>query len=310
MRFCLLTRKIDRIADDNYSLISEALIRRGHVARCAAVDSLRLVHAGLYATGFDWRGGLAPGDRPPATAPIMLEDNDVIWVLGLGERGTFLDKIQLLYTLRRVRIINSLDALMHLKSKYLLTGMGDRMQHPETYASTSPLELVEIMQGKGGRWVAKPPAGSLGRDVFLVDRDDKNALAIFQHLCGPDENRYALLQKYVPEIEKRGEKRVLVAAGKVVGHYRRLAKRDHRTNLAQAASAESTTLTEEERDYCESIGEHLLSMGAAYFGIDLIFPWVIEVNVVNPGGLVTLRRLDGQDRSSLVAERVESYLLG
>ena len=36
-------------------------------------------------------------------------------------------------------------------------------------------------------------------------------------------------------------------------------------------------------------------MGASYVGLDLAFPWVIEFNVINPGGLTTLWELEGRD---------------
>lgn len=311
MRFCLLIQTTDRIVDGNYLRIGKALARRGHGVRCAFIDSLRLIDSALYATGFELRAGLEPGERFPGGAKVTVGENDVVWVLSLGERATFLDKIQLLYTLRTCRgvsVINSLEALMHLKSKYFLTGMGEPVRHPETHASTSPPALMEIMRAKGGQWIAKPPAGSLGREVFLLDGADNNAPAILEHLCGRDQSRYALLQRYVPEVALQGEKRVLVAAGQVVGQYRRLGSKDHRTNVAQGASVESATLTPEEQDCCGKIGERLALMGAVYFAIDLAFPWVIELNVVNPGGLATLHQLDGHDLGPAVAELVESHV--
>ena len=310
MRFCLLTQASPRIEDDNYLRIGKALARRGHGVQLAPIDSLRLKASALQASGFDLDHdeGLAPGDPLPATQEIMLDALDVVWVLGLGERSSFLDKIQLLYTLRHAQVINSLDALMHFKSKYFLTSISDLVQHPITFASTDPAELMAVLQAQGGRWIAKPPAGSLGRDVFLVSKDDSNALAVLQHLCGPMENQYTLLQQYIPEIEQQGEKRLLMTAGKVIGQYQRFHETDHRTNVTLGARVEPASLADDERQYCERVAERLLQRGLVYFAMDMVYPWVIELNVVNPGGLATLEQLDGQCRSQLVADRVADVM--
>ncbi len=308
MRFCLLIQTTERVTDDNFLRLGRALAAMGHDVNCVFIDSLRLAAGDLMGHGFLMSDAVAVDDPFPATSPIRLDAHDIVWVLGLGERASFLDKIQLLFTLRSTRIINSLDALMHLKSKYFLTGLKDVIQHPETHAATNPQELLDIIKREGGQWIAKPPAGSLGRDVFLLGPDDQNALAILQHLCGPDANQYTLLQRYIPEIAGKGEKRVLLAAGQVVGQYRRLPGSDHRTNVAQGAAIEPCDLSDEERTCCEAIAAYVLNMDAVYVGLDLVYPWIIELNVVNPGGLATLEALNGEDLSGKTASLIEAFL--
>ena len=112
---------------------------------------------------------------------------------------------------------------------------------------------MKIVQS-GGKWIAKPPAGSFGKDVYLLTSQDQNTAVILDSLTGEDKDQYCLLQRYVEEIEQ-GEKRVLFAGGKVVGQYLRRPTRDHRTNIMQGASAELCELTAEEADYCEKIGK-------------------------------------------------------
>ena len=182
--------------------------------------------------------------------------------------------MQLLYSINdRVRIINSLDEIMHLKSKYFLASRPELFRYPTTYASNNPAELYQIIE-QGGRWIAKPPAGSLGREVFLISNEDANARVILETLCGPDNDQYTLLQAYVAEIEQ-GEKRVLFAGGKPVGQYRRIAETDHRTNIMQGARSEACKLTKEEANYCEKLGAFLKDFGAELVGLDLAYPWII-----------------------------------
>ena len=231
-------------------------------------------------------------------------EHDLVWTLSLGDRSSFLDKYQLLYALsKQTTVINSPSAIMHLKSKYYLATRPDQFPQPETHASSSANALSQLIRHKGGKWIVKPPAGSLGRDVFLVSPRDTNLNAILEHMCGTDKTRYAMIQRYVPEIEA-GEKRVLLAGGRIIGQYRRLSTIDHRTNVSQGASIENCELTVEERNYCSQLAEELLDEGVYFSGIDLAWPWLIETNVVNPGGIITLQTLTGQDRTEDVLSAI------
>ncbi|MGI9323199.1 MAG: hypothetical protein ACR2PJ_06430, partial [Pseudomonadales bacterium] len=169
--YCLLIQHSDTLEDDNYLRLGTALRGRGHGVACAFMDSLRLMDGSLLADGFAMAdGGLCAGQRLPPCSAIRLAEVDVVWVLGLGDRASFLDKVQLLRLLEgSAVVINSPDALMHLKSKYSLTAMGDFLRHPETHASSNAAELINILTERGGDWIAKPPAGSLGNDVFLIN---------------------------------------------------------------------------------------------------------------------------------------------
>jgi len=255
-RICLLIQDSATIEDGNYLRIGIALIRRGHEVNCCLIDSLTLTRSEIIAKGFPLHSNLEEGDALPQCKPVALADHELVWVLTIGERWSFLDKVQLLYSLpQSVSVTNSIDAIMHLKSKYFLTSR-EIFRCPETHASHSVDDLLSIIKASGGRWIVKPPAGSLGRDVFLTEADDNNLIAILQHLCGPDECNFTMIQRYIPEIEQ-GEKRVLMAGGKIIGQYRRMPNQDHRTNVSQGASVHLTQLTIEESDYCLELGKFL-----------------------------------------------------
>ncbi|MDG1233832.1 MAG: hypothetical protein P8P91_16360, partial [Pseudomonadales bacterium] len=219
-RIALLIQNTPELEDVNYLRFARELDKSGHSVDILFVDSLRLLAGQITADAFSWRSHLLPGSSFPETDERKV-DHDVIWILGLGDRENFLDKYQLLYSLpERCMIINSLDAIMHLKSKYYLASQGDQFPSPETYASTSAEELISIVQANEGKWIVKPPAGSLGRDVYLTHAGDSQLTVIIKKLCGPDNSKYTMLQRYIPEIEQ-GEKRVLLAGGQVIGQYLR-----------------------------------------------------------------------------------------
>jgi len=122
-------------------------------------------------------------------------------------------------------------------------------------------------------------------------------------MTGPEADQYCLLQPYVEEIIK-GEKRVLIAGGEPVGQYLRHAGKDHRTNVMHDAEIEPCDLDEAEDKYCRTIGAFLTSHGADFVGLDLAYPYVIEFNVINPGGLLTIESLTGKDLTADIIDRI------
>ncbi len=306
-RIALLIQVTPTLQDGNYLRFARELDKSGHSVDILSIDSLRLLAGHITADAFTWRSVLKPGVSLPPSAECKI-DHDIIWILGLGDRENFLDKYQLLYALPEgCKIINSLDAIMHLKSKYYLASQGDQFPSPETWASTSAEELISIVRGNEGKWIVKPPAGSLGRDVYLTHAGDSQLAEIIKQLCGADNSRYTMLQRYIPEIEQ-GEKRVLLAGGRVIGQYLRRPLADHRTNITAGAKTEPCELSDAELTYCRRLAQQMLLKGAWFAGVDLVYPWLIEVNVINPGGITTIDELTGCDLSAMVVEAVMSNL--
>ena len=298
-RIALLINKTPRVEDGNCLRFLPELLASGYRVDLLFIDSLRLHGNRVEACGFECRYPLQAGANWPELNYREL-CHELVWLLGLGNRATFLDKFQLLFALpRRSTLINSPDAVMHLKSKYLLATRTE-FPVPETWADTDPEALLGIIESRGGDWILKPPAGSLGRDVFRITAGDSQIREKVRHLCA---SGYAMLQRYLPEIEQ-GEKRVLLAGGRVISQYRRIAESDHRTNLSLGARAEACGLTPEEAEVCHRLAAYLLNQGACFCGIDLAWPWLIEVNVINPGGLATIENLTGRDFAPDVVKAV------
>jgi glutathione synthase len=307
MKIALLINETECIELDNYYLFSHQLLALGHSVFLCCIDSLGMSNAQVTAQGFQANSDLVRVEQPfgeIACTEVDLNRFDLVWILALGFRTGFLDKVQLLHNLERETIlVNSLDSILYLKSKYFLNTLPDIFSHPESHASASWKQLYGIIQQGGGTWIIKPPAGSFGRDVFKVEATDANLRSILQTMTNHDTGVYCLIQRYVDEISN-GEKRVLIANGEVVGQYCRRNTQDHRTNLAQGGEAEVCALTAEEIDLCRKIGEFLRNEGALFVAMDLAYPYVIELNVINPGGLTTLRTLSDTDLSREVVNRV------
>lgn len=220
----------------------------------------------------------------------------LVWLLGMGRAHNFLDRMQLLRLLPQRPFVVPVDALVYQHAKYAW-----RRRMPETYASNDASYLKSRLAA-GGDWVAKPPAGSYGRDVLRIGNDAAGA-AVIDRLTGGLDGGYCLLQRFVPEIES-GEKRTLVAGGRLIGTYLRRPGQDAdlRANLAAGATPHATDLSAGERELVTSVAEELTAAGIGFAAVDTVFPYLMEVNLANPGGLATLQALYGTDPAGSVVE--------
>jgi len=279
---CLLTSTRGSPHNDNGARLSHAWTAAGWSVSRADHDDIRL-SGGVV--------GLAPDDR-------RLDQFDLIWLVGLGARASFLDRMQLLLSVDPARFVNTPHALLTQHAKYPLPLGPLAHHHPETYASRDPAWLRSIVE-RGGDWIVKPSAASFGRDVYRVRADDPNLGVILDALTGGDGSRYCLLQRYITEISG-GETRVLLAAGGVIGAYKRLPGQSHRANLAGDGSAEITTLSSDETSLARAVAAQLQTHGIDFVAVDLAYPWIVEFNLANPGGLGTIERLTGENLAPAV----------
>jgi len=313
-RFLVLADAVHQMDFMNGLIITNALFRNGVDVRIAATDSLFLADGRVGCLSARVQRELRVGDSVVAALEATwLDDSDCVWVLGLGTRASFLDKIQLLWIAsRRVRVINSIEAILHLNNKYSLSLLDDLCLTPRSYASSSFDYLWAVYrEGKSSTWVVKPPADSKGRNVFLLREGDSNVRGLLQAMTSVrGDAAYTILQEYIEGI-RDGEKRVLLSGGEVVGQYLRVhSAEDHRTNLFQGAVKRECALTDDEARLCRAIAARLLAHEIYYAGLDLVYPYLLEVNIVNPGGLNSIHELTGEDLSDQAIRLLLGSLYG
>jgi glutathione synthase len=66
-----------------------------------------------------------------------------------------------------------------------------------------------------GKVVAKPLDGMGGKSIFVLEQGDKNRNVVFETLTGYG-SRYAVVQRYLPEIVAGGDSRILLVDGQPV----------------------------------------------------------------------------------------------
>jgi glutathione synthase len=147
-----------------------------------------------------------------------------------------------------------------------------------------------------GRVVCKPLYGMGGRSIFVLEAGDKNASVVFETLTEYG-TRYAITQRYIPDIVTTGDARVILVDGEPVSHAlaRIPTAADNRGNLAAGATGMGRPLDERDRWLAGRIGPELRSRGMLFVGLDVIGGFVTEINVTSPTGVRELDRQFGLD---------------
>ncbi len=269
-------------ANDNHQRLPVAFEARGWVVARVERESVAVANQRLVA-------------RTVAGDDLELAGFDLYFPLGFGTEVSFLDRMQLLRGLDQRRFVNTIDALIHQHGKTSLILACPEVPQPAAHLGNDAAGLAAIVAG-GGDWIAKPPASSFGRQVFRLRAGDTNVRAILEHLTR--DRRYALLQEYL-EPGPGGEKRVLMAADRVIGAYRKQPL-DHRGNIDAGATAHPTVLSNEEQTTVERLLGRLDALGVRFATADLIDARVLEINVANPGWLQTYQAATGVDLTAEV----------
>ena len=173
---------------------------------------------------------------------------------------------------------------------------------PESLITRSIKRMRDFLH-QHGQIVVKPLHGMGGRSIFVVNRSDNNANVIFETLT--DENtRYAMAQRYIPEISS-GDKRILLVNGEPAPYA--LARipppDDNRGNLVIGAQPEVRELTDRDRWICAEVGPLLRDRGVVFAGLDVIGDYLTEINVTSPTGI---RELDKLAKINVAAELMEA----
>jgi glutathione synthase len=162
-----------------------------------------------------------------------------------------------------------------------------------------------------GKAVCKPLDGMGGKSIFVLEHGDKNRNVVFETLTGYG-TRYAIVQRYLPEIVTAGDCRIILVDGEPVPFAlkRVPASDDNRGNLAAGASAESRPLNDRDRWLCSQIGPSLKAQGMLFVGLDVIGDYVTEINVTSPTGIRELNKQHGVDIGAMLVDAIQRRLSG
>jgi len=156
-----------------------------------------------------------------------------------------------------------------------------------------------------GKAVCKPLDGMGGKSIFVLEQGDKNRNVVFETLTAYG-TRYAIVQRYLPQIVTAGDCRIILVDGEPVPFalQRMPSAEDNRGNLAAGATAESRPLNERDRWLCAQIGPKLRAAGMLFVGLDVIGDYVTEINVTSPTGIRELNKKHGVDIGGMLVDAI------
>ncbi|WP_181706355.1 glutathione synthase [Chthonobacter rhizosphaerae] len=175
---------------------------------------------------------------------------------------------------------------------------------PETLITRDPA-AIRAFRKEFGDIVMKPLYGNGGQGVFRVKPEDENFGSLMDLFTSQFRESW-VIQRYLPAV-RAGDKRIILVDGEFAGAVNRVpAPDDLRSNMVRGGAAETTQLTDREREICETIGPELKRRGLLFVGIDVIGGYLTEINVTSPTGLRAIRRLGGPDIAALIWDRIEA----
>ncbi len=209
--------------------------------------------------------------------------------------------------------------------------------HPKTLVVNNPAQVRNAPEKIFVTRVPRPDAGDAdharqGRDRGLprrARRDRDEAALRKRRRCGVQGRREGprisgrcstcspspsaspgSCQRFLPEVSE-GDKRIILVDGVPMGAVNRVpAANDIRSNMVRGGAAETTQLSDREREICDRIGPSLKAMGLIFVGIDVIAGNLTEINVTSPTGLRAIKRLGGPDLAVSLWECIEDKVGG
>ncbi|WP_299535615.1 RimK family alpha-L-glutamate ligase [uncultured Streptomyces sp.] len=315
-KILILVSEASKFELNNASIIPSALYREGHDVHIGDIDSLGVHENVVVCDQVRLSEEFVAGADFPALREsyASAEDFDLVWVLAGTHPETDDDSFRLLWLLnQRVPFVNGAGALFHLNTKINLGAIVPAENLPVSYVTNDFDFLNGLVESDGDRsWVVKPTSDGCGADVYVVNKKDRNRSAILGSATGNEMSRvgrygrdvigmakrHTAVQEYIPNV-RTNEKRVIIAGDQPVSGFLRFhPENDNRSNATLGARFEKLELTDEEDAFVRELGKRMMDLGIFYSGVDLAFPYVIEINMVNPGGLSYHRRATGEDKSS------------
>ncbi len=210
-------------------------------------------------------------------------------------------------------IMNDIDGLRIANNKLYTASFGDEAQAfiPSTHVSKNREYLERVLnESESGKMILKPYEGMQGHGVIVIEKSAKlNFRSLLDFYIGHGSTSgYVILQEYVEGAEQ-GDIRIIMLNGNPIGAMRRVpAENDVRANVHAGGTVRKHLLSKEEKQLCHLVGPKLVRDGLYLVGLDVINNKLIEVNVMSPGGIARINRLNRVRLQERVIDFVEQII--
>jgi glutathione synthase len=295
---------IDIRGDSTFAMLLEAQ-RRGHelfyyVPNALALDGQTLIARGSTLTVEDKIGAHFKLSDP---RKIDLASQDVVL---LRQDPPFdMNYITTTHLLERIHpktlVVNDPAHVRNAPEKIWVLDFHDLM--PPTLVTRNPEDVIEF-RARHKDIIIKPLYGNGGASVFRIKDGDSNLAALIEmfHLLSREP---FMVQQYRPEV-RAGDKRIILVDGEPAGAINRVpAEGETRSNMHVGGTPVATELTARDKEICARLGPELKRRGLIFTGIDVIGPYLTEINVTSPTGIRQVKAFGGADIASLIWDAIE-----
>jgi len=297
--------RIDIRGDSTFAILLEAQ-RRGHEIFYYTPPNLALHGDKLMARGHSLIVKDQVGDHYTVAEPRAenLADYDVVL---LRQDPPFdMAYITTTHLLERIHpktlVVNDPASVRNAPEKVFVLDFLDLM--PATIV-TRQLDDVMAFRREYKDIIVKPLYGNGGASVFRLTSEDSN-LGSLVELFQTVFREPFMVQQYRPEV-RGGDKRIILVDGELAGAINRIpAEGETRANMHVGGRAAPVELTARDREICDRLGPELKKRGLLFTGIDVIGPYLTEINVTSPTGIRQLKSFGGPDVAALIWDAVEA----
>jgi glutathione synthase len=169
---------------------------------------------------------------------------------------------------------------------------------------TRNLADVQAFRAEYKDIIVKPLYGNGGAAVFRIKPGDGNLSSLVELFQTVFREPF-MVQEFRPEV-KDGDKRIILVDGEIAGALNRVPQAgETRSNLHVGGSAVPVDLNDRDRQICARLKPELKRRGLIFTGIDVIGPYLTEINVTSPTGIRQVKAFGGNDIAAMIWDVIE-----
>ena len=297
--------RIDIQGDSTFALLLEAQ-RRGHELFYYTPPHLTLDGRHLVARGQTLTVEDKAGDHYRLSDPRRVDLAEWDVVLLRQDPPFDMGYITTTHLLERIHpktlVVNDPAHVRNAPEKVWVLEFQDLM--PPTMV-TRNIEDVRDFQTRHKDIIIKPLYGNGGASVFRIQPGDSNLNSLVELFQAVFREPF-MVQQYRPEV-RGGDKRIILVDGEVAGAINRVpAEGETRSNMHVGGTPKPTELTPRDKEICARLGPHLKERGLIFVGIDVIGPYLTEINVTSPTGIRQVKAFGGNDIAAMIWDTIEA----
>ncbi len=297
--------RIDIKGDSTFAILLEAQ-KRGHDIFYYTPQNLSLHGDKLLARGSSLKVQDRAGDHYALSTP-RVEDLSTRDVVLLRQDPPFdMSYVTTTHLLERIHpktlVVNDPAQVRNAPEKLFVLDFLDFM--PPTLVTRS-LDDVIAFRAQYKDIIVKPLYGNGGAAVFRLKPEDSNVSSLVELFQTVFREPF-MVQEYRPEV-KSGDKRIILVDGEVAGAINRVPQQgETRSNLHVGGTAAPVELTKRDHEICERLKPELKRRGLLFTGIDVIGPYLTEINVTSPTGIRQVKAFGGNDIAAMIWNAIET----